>query len=342
MEQELRTAFQAPLPCYGSEYVKADPICQECPHNEGCIKATGSRISKITLDRVKFKFMPEKFAPEEFTDGDPDLIDVESLYEVSYQTVFGTKPMGGFRKYPKARQILTRSAKAADCSVKLFMLTVMMAWKRTNPDRDFYPNMLLGEAAILKVGKYRNVCAKRYGTFDLTAMDTLMESNTGDLDKKMLQSEVAAGIYIVGFKIWKGGKPFENMYLEVERKLDPYWCAIEPTYFEYVLKKHLQAPYGSLEQNRFRHSVCQTMAYLKKGKRRVIPMFESRERIMAEAVKRVCGHFSYHEKDFEAENKPVTNSLVFWSRLGLAIQHFRCLKYLDGEEDQLTYGTSAV
>ena len=336
-----RTPVDVPKPCYAVEHEADDPLCQSCDFRERCVKDMGYRSTRVTLDKAKFQIIPERFMLSDDPIDDPDEVNLAELYQTSYETVFGERTHRNVERYPGAKQKLIRAAREVKCSLRLFILTAMMNHQKCHPETEFYPNMLLGDAAIHIVDRWKQACSKRYGTFDCTAIDTLMDAKTAekDLGKIMLQSEVEAGTYIAGYKKWKSGQPYEALYRVKERALHPYWLAIEPTYFDHVLKSHLQKPFGSKEENRFRHDVAQTVAHLKRHKAKAATLFQARQRILPEAVRSVVSHFGHNVKEFEVEPKPFTNSLVFWSRFGLALQHLMCLKIVDGDDSELTrYG----
>ena len=46
----LQVPQKAPLPCYGLEHNRADPMCQQCPHFDGCLEHMGSRADKLPLE----------------------------------------------------------------------------------------------------------------------------------------------------------------------------------------------------------------------------------------------------------------------------------------------------
>lgn len=332
----MRIAVQSPLPCFGVEYDRKDEQCKKCEFELACIDACGFRAQRITLAEATFQILPERFA-ERVESRDPDEENLEELYRTSYQTVFGCEPHHRIERVPRAKEKILASCRELDCPLKLFILTVMMAHKKCAPESDFYPSMLLGDSAIQRVGRWRAACAKRYGTFNLGALDTLMDVKTSekDLDNIMLGSEVEIATFIVGYKKWKSGKPFLAAFEQREMRLSPYWCAIDPHYFETVLKHHLKKPFGTVEQNRFRHNVAQTVGYLKRGKVRALPLFEARQRILPKAAGKVLEHFGFTPKDFEVEDKPVTDPLTFWSRLGLALQHLACLQHVENGESEL-------
>lgn len=332
-----RTAVQTPKLCFAVEHNSSDPLCQKCEFQEGCIKAMGFRSIRVTLDQAKFQIIPEKFALDDSGDSDPDLDNLGEVYQVCYETVFGEKTHRNLDRYPGAKSKLQRAARELNCSLKLFILTAMMNHKKCNPDIEYYPNMLLGDAAIHIVSRWKEACSKRYGAFDTTSIDILMDASTAeqDLGKIMLQSEIEAGIFIAGYKKWKSGKPHEALYRVRERVFHPYWLAIEPSYYEVVLMKHLKSPFGSKEENRFRHNVVKTVGHLKRHQSRAAAFFQARQRVLPAAVESVVSHFGFSTKDFEVEKKPFTDPLLFWSRLGLALQHWMCLKFLEGDESEL-------
>jgi hypothetical protein len=176
---------------------------------------------------------------------------------------------------------------------------------------------------------YAELCRKQFGTFTLSTLSVLSETNNdaNDIEQRLLSSEVTAGRWLVGHKMIHGGPPYDLLYECEEMNLDPYWLAIDDSYKTLVLDKN---PKSSQELRRHRYSVVQSIGYLKRHRNIAITVFRARQQMLPQAVARVLDHFGYQVDDFEVEDKPITNPLELWVLLGRAIQHFNLLNYLQG------------
>ena len=295
---------------------------------------SGCRAGRVDLSKLKFDLTPSGLA----TVGsiDENSIDLREVYARCHQTVFHALPTTSLGNSSRLVSRLKLRISEASCTPAMFMLTNMLAHQRTQPELEFYPNMLLGESAVKRVGKYRAACAKRYGTFDAEALETLMDEQPDKLEEQLLASETLAGCFVTGYKIWKSGPALEPLYLTQELRLCHAWCAIEPSYAELVLKPHLKEPRGSKLQREFRHEVCQLQVRLGKSANKARAVFSARERIMPRALAAVTTNFNFTPLDFEMLDKPVTDPVLMWARLGLAIQHVYCLRFLGGEPTPFT------
>jgi hypothetical protein len=152
-----------------------------------------------------------------------------------------------------------------------------------------------------------------------------------DFESNLLSSEIVAGAWIVNYKLFHTGNLLERLYTEKETVLNPYWLAIEPSYQEQVLtpyRDNKNEDYSPVLR-RHRWNTIQVLSKLKKQDRKAIAVFSARERIMPEAIRRVLGQRGLRAEHFQVENVPVVNAIKFWVRLGIAIQHYECLKFVD-------------
>jgi hypothetical protein len=337
-----------PKPCFGLEHDLTNELCQECPVNEDCFQALGLRRGMVPLNKVPIQLVPVGYKVElEIIMGDPELPELERIYILCYKTIF--------RKLPKDRigrnkEKLLQMIKDSECSVRLYMLTLMIAHVRQkeivageNPalanERPFTAFKLMAPNALSKLDLYREMCRKEFGTFDLTALDVLTgESHEeSNVDKLLLNSEVMAGKFVVDIKIRSGGPQYvERLFKEKELHLDPHWLAIEPRYENLVFSKFLDRTLtGTATEMRHRHSVGMVVTALKKRKDYAIGLHQARERALAKAIPKVLSHFGYLPTDFEIDNQPVTDVLEFWCFVGRAISWHKCLRYVRGETPKL-------
>jgi hypothetical protein len=320
-----------PLPCFGSEHEAHDPMCQTCPHQGGCIKATGKRGGYIRLSKAEFNPIPTKL--ENVIVVDPDASNLQSLYERCHWAVYECPPSDAITRWPNAVEKLVAISEELDCSLQIVITSMMIAMQQSNPDRPFFANMLLGRSVVKNVGMFRDVCRSKYGFFDISTMNSLTKGSITTLDDRMLRSEITFGSFVVGYKMRVGGEPYTELYRLRERALDPVWLAIEPTYEE-VLQEHvsdINAP-GTPEQRRHRRDVIQARKALHRSKRKALFAFESRKKILPEALRIILSQRGFSASNFEVENKPIKDIGKLWERLGWTIQHHLLLRYIDGDQ----------
>lgn len=318
--------IEAPLPCYAIDYEADDVACQKCPHSKGCRELMGDDVDRVAVNKAKFSLVPDSFHHRSMkvTESERDL---QATYDQTYTLVFGTNPVGAVRNGPKVVQL----AEEARCSVKMFMFTCMFGHlqQRSNPNDLFNPAMLATGLALHRVNTYANACRSKYASFNITAMDQLAHSLVNrayDLNMRMLASEVKAGKWIIEFKLFNDGHPYDPMLRTLEDVLDPNWLAIEPRYSETLLAYSRR----EIEDTplKTRNKALEIFGRIKKHRNEALSNFLAREQAMPEAVDLVLSAFDHGPFDFQIVNKPVTDSLRFWYRLGLAIQHFECVKLL--------------
>jgi hypothetical protein len=324
MKEEIqRHPVQPPLPCFGLEHNPRAEICQQCPHQEPCRVYMGPRLSRITLDKVVFALVPEGLDYRS-AEHDADARDIEAIYAERYRHVFGTDPVGRVGQHQEKVLALARQARS---SVPMFMLVVMFAHLQAWPDQTFTPGLLVDNRALARVRMYGEAARAQYACFDIYALSRLARDRSYeyyDLRRRMLESEVLAGNWIVRFKLTEAGPPFEPMFQALEESLDPNWLAIEPHYEEALRNVSASPPSA-------RHAVVQVLARLKKHKHQAISNFRAREDMMPQAVKTVLHEFGRETGDLEIGNQPVTDPLRFWGRIGLALQHLECLRLAQDE-----------
>ncbi len=300
----------------------------------------GTLAGRVSVDQVPFEFMPPAFVAKcrDTNDLDPDLPRMDGVYVFCYEWAFNSELKGSRRdSHLKALKehgaIIRERVRDAGTSVKLFFLAAMLTWKRTNLASKFHPKFFISEFSAHQVRGLAKTCQDRFGTFDVMALDSMMDSDVAqrDFETLLLNSEIVAGSWIIGYKLFHSGNLVNRLYAEKETALNPYWLAIEPSYRDCVLVPHLDNP-GLCESKVLRDhrwNVSQVLARLKKQERKAMAVFSARERVMPEAIQRVLGQRGLRPEHFEIENIPVVNALKFWVRLGNAIQHYEYLKFVD-------------
>lgn len=313
-----------PLSCFGLEFSGDDARCQVCPHNLGCQAALGRRAKVIPLSKLTYSFVPDGLKGPE-TD---EPFDVKYVYPQCHVTVFEDQPRDSINEDLERK--IRGQAREAGLSIRMLILASMTAHKLSSPDRPFYARMLTGPAALKRAEVYREVCTKKYGTFDPLALEKLHQSK--DTFRALLYSEVTVGLWMVGFKIRFPGPPVPEVYRQNELALDVRWLAIEPSYIGF-LEAHRSD--GSATEKNHRFNVMQTISRLKRQKTLAIATFKEREALMPEALSRVLAEYQLTPDDLETPFSVVTDSFWLWRRVALAIQQIYCLQFLDGGSNKL-------
>jgi len=334
-----RTPTTAPLDCYGLELDAQDPQCQACPHMEGCFMAMGSRRYRTSLDKAVFDLVPrtyKAYRPPQ-PDQDPEITHIQMVYVACYQSIFAKKPKDSAQPYTDE---IAANARRLKCSIRLYMLASMIGHVNHQNElightdkasaSPFTAKLLVHKRNSGFVQQYAEVCRHQFGTFTLSALDTIndTEYESSEIETVMLNSEIVAGSFIVNYKLFQGGPPEEKLYERHEIALDPHWLAVEPTYKSLVLSQGSQ--HGSRVQKDHRFSTIRTIKFLKSNPSVGIVVHLTRSNIMARAVSRVLGRFQLKPSDFEIKNEPVTNAFEMWKELSRAIQQNELLKYYYG------------
>jgi len=331
---------QKPLPCYSLEYNKTDPRCQNCPHQTGCIQHSGSRADKISLDKLKFKLVPEAFAKAyDFDMEDPELPHIQRTYFKCFEVVFGKPPVDDMSRF--AQEVLA-GARKTNNSIQMYMLAAMVGHREAQKirmeklglaiPRPFTAKKLTGPVALKHAKMYAEMCSNEFGAFALSSLSSLVEEDftSKTLESKMLHSESTVGKFIVSYKIFHGGPPWASLFDAHELTLDPYWLAIDDTYTREIFMPYQENKRGSDAIKTHRFSVGQVMGHLKKHSNAAINAFRARETIMPRAVAEVVAFYGFRLDDFNIDPDPITDPMEFWVYLGRAVQHLHCLLYLEG------------
>lgn len=339
-----RTPTKVPLECYGTEYSPSDKKCGKCRHIDECKKIMGARLHCVPLDELRFHISPEAFglAAKKLLTADPGILEYERLYVLAYQTVFDRDPPDVGR----CTKEIIAAAKEAECSLRVFILANMIGHKEQQTEakrlgqnaaiKRFSPKLLTGPRAVYRAQTYAHVCRKNFGAFAVQTLDSVLDHHgaSGLIDRtqeRMLNSEVIAGTFIANHKITHEGDAVLPLYEADELRMDEVWLAIEPNYYELILKPFIsgkKSKYSSI--NNFRHNVCMALNHLKKKKQFAIAAFQTREAILPAAVKRVCANFNYRPADFESKKHLITDPFELWARIGLVLCHIQCELYVSG------------
>lgn len=347
-----RISQKAPLPCFALEHDKFDPKCQTCPHQDSCVDHMLSRKDKVPLNQVKFNLTPEESPEkykaelqlEEMDVADPELPYLQRLYCDCFASVFHRNPTDNISLY---REEIAKNARLSECSVRMYMLANMVAHsvhEKTviaNSERQrtvrFRAKFLCGALGVKRAKTYQEMCNDRFGTFSLTSLAILEDSDKSDIESTMLRSEVTAACWLVRYKIFNSGPGALETYRHVELELAPEWLAIEQTYLELVLKPYRVGEIKGTETlDLHRFTVNKTHGYYKTHLSSQKLAFLSRQRIMPQAVQEVLGNFNHRPDDFLYPRTPVNKPMEFWQALALTIRHYHCWLYLNNEPSFFT------
>ena len=293
-------------------------------------------VNRAPVDQALFAFTPTALVIhlKDVYDSDPDAPILDQVYAFCHEWVFGRKPAGSLDKH---RALLLRRVRESETSIKLFLLANMLGWAHSHPERNFPAKSLTGEFAVNQVKTFAAVCHKQYGVFDVTSLDRLMgtEIAKSDLSALLLSTEMTVGSWIINYKLLHRGTPAEvsrHLYAKQEIALNPYWLATEHTYYLEVVYQHLISPDPSLSEalQRHRSNAIRALSRLKTYSKLAAAVFKMRETVMPEAIRRVLGLRGFQAVDFRVNPAlKVTGSIPFWTKLGIAIQHYECLNLVN-------------
>lgn len=288
----------------------------------------GQRLGKVRLADYHFNLLPDKLGEFKFTAADA----LNQAYLECYKQVFPEHKADNVLKHEDIVAIVTSACQQFRCSAKLFFTTVMYGHRLANPGARFYSSTLVGEAATRRFTRYRQAIVDQYGSFDEDTLGSYANDQelAETFERNLLHSEVLAGNWLVGYKIKSAGKAEELFYSMNELRLNEIWLAIEPSYAKLVLFPWLKDRQGTQSEQALRVKVSRLIGQLKSDRKRAISAFKTRERIMAKAVKEVLANNGFAPEDFEIPGGLELSPITFWSRIGLAIQHLRCLEYYSG------------
>jgi len=287
----------------------------------------GMRLGRVKVGEARFRLLPEGFV-RRIEEPNSDKRDIEAIYRACWRQVFGTDPVGSVGKY---RNKLAWLAKKSGLAIPLFTLIVMFGHSKTYPQELFKPSMLADGRALVRAEVYARACVEQYSAVNAALLDQITGTKLADndLDTRMFNSEIKAGRWIIGYKMTNPGLPFEPMLEALEDTLDPNWLATEK-YYEPVIQACAQQ---TNEPKKVRHAALRAYRQMKKHKHDAIANFRSRQKMMPEAVRKVLSQLDLGPGDFEIADEPVTDPLLFWHHLALAIQHLECVLLIKRQQE---------
>jgi hypothetical protein len=293
----------------------------------------GDRLSRIAVSAVGFSLIPEGFFPHmKMEELNESYRDVGAIYCACYRQVFGEDPVGYVGTFDEK---VFKLADVCQVSVPMFILINMFGHSQAYPDTTFAPGMLVDNRAANRVRVYAEACREKFGSVSAGHLDTAMGGDlvVYDLENRMRESEILAGRWIIDYKLHHPGVPYEMLFNELENELDPAWLATEQHYKTFIddYSTRKRNPVDK-ESQATRHAALEIYKRMKKHKHEAISNFRSRERVMPDAAKTVLSKYGYSPGDFEIGNRPVTDPLNLWYRLGSAIQHMECLLFVNYHE----------
>lgn len=283
------------------------------------------RSDRVPLSKIIFDIIPTKFVKNENRINEYG--DLAAAYADCHSVAFNKPSVGYNPKY--ASQIIKNIRKSAMPS-RLFILANMLGWKLKSPGKPFFAAVLSGDAAVNSANIYREACRSEFASFCETDLRYLHgnKSAGNSLEKIFLASEIIAGTWISTHKITNAGNPFAAFYAANELKLKPEWLAIEPHYAALVLTPHRENSERAKMsiENDHRYSVSACIRAAKRERSVASRYFEARQAVLPEAVKQVLSVRGMNPDDLEMKSEPVSDPMMLWWRMGLALQHVACLK----------------
>jgi hypothetical protein len=327
-----RVPVTPPLRCFGLEQDQANEVCLTCAHRRECAGLMGALARRVPADQVRFALTPLPLLkpPDEVNAADPDAANLEEVYAFCYEWVFHHKAPNRIGRH--AALVLKRAAQSKT-SLKLFLLANLLGWSESHPAQRFQPSSLAGEFATDQVLTFAATCRRQFGTFDTTALDQLFGTDIArqDIEALLLNSEMTAGTWIINYQLCNDGHLTKALYQAKELSLNPYWLAIEPSYLPLLLA-HVRAPAEDLSPvlRRHRWNTANVLGSLKRRPRSAVAVFNMRERILPEAIRRVLGLRGFQPTDFMVDDRAaLRDPLRFWVELTAAIQQFECLNLVE-------------
>lgn len=362
LSDQKPVAKKTPLPCFGSDMDMRTATCLACQHRKGCFDTMGRRAKQRPLGEAEFAFVPERYkVPRD----KPTLRYAQHIYPHIYETVFGHQPRNAssLSHYFPA---IERQREEVGCSLKIYMMACMLAhadnqarlidFERRAVELPFSPAGLASPHNLNDVLLLKKICIRQFGTFNVESLDKLTEADcaANDLSRRMLDSEIMAGSFIIGWKQNNKGWPWEALFKEHESDLDVDWLAIDPHYNDFNQPKKTRKVMredGEIVEERIpvkdqpmtkdqrsvRYAVNQRTGILKRRKLMALGVFNTREHVMPIAIRRVLSRWHMEPDDFEiryeAEN---SRPLMIWYWLALAIQHVHLIWALEGKPSQFS------
>jgi len=353
---------KTPLPCFGSEMDMTTVTCRGCPHKGGCFETMGRRTRQRIIGEAEFRFVPEAYdTPKD----KPTLRYAEHIYGHIYETVFGRTPPSG-QSLSSYFPTIEKQRAEVGCSLKIYMMACMLShadnqarqvdFGHKDVERPFTPSGLANPANRNDVLLLKKICIRQFGTFNVESLERLTDSDCAenDLTRRILNSEILAGSFIIGWKQNNQGWPWKALFAEHELDLDVDWLTIDPTYTDFIRPKktkkvmrddgeivevpiEVKEPKLTVAQRRVRYAVNHRTGLFKRRKLLALGVFKAREHIMPLAIRRVLSKWHMDPADFEISYE-VENSrpLMVWYWLALAIQHVHMIWALEGKPSQFS------
>lgn len=358
-------AKKTPMACFGIDQDLSTVSCLNCLHKMACFEAMGRRTQQVPLTKARFDFMPAKYqVPKD----KPTMRYAQQIYGHCFHTVYG--------RYPDTSDSLSANFQAIEkqrekvgCSLKVYMMACMMA-HRDNQDRlvdvghrnveaAFRASGLVNPHLLNDVLLIKKLCIREYGTFDVQSVAAMtdVECAHDDLARRLLESEMLAGDFIIRWKQTHKGFPWTALFDAHELDLDVDWLTLEECYTKRiqtsVVKKVMrddgeivevktEVPKVTISNKvrQVRFAVNQRTGLLKRRDFLALGAFTTREHIMPLALRRVLAKWDMKMDDFEipidAQKGP---PLMIWYWLGLAIQHTHIIWALEGRPSQFSHFT---
>lgn len=293
----------------------------------------GRRHTRVTLSNLEFDLVPKGFDKAGLQDDSGPKL--QHVYAICHQAMFGKSDPTSLYTY---EDDILANARDAGLSLKMYVLCSMVAYvelemlvseNTSRNARGFHPSVLARGDMPTRARTYANICRHRYGavTFDKLARITKNEAMS-DFEARLLDSEIQAGRFVVHFKIFQPGPPYEALYEKLELNLDPHWLALEPNYFNVVLLDHIKNPKRNRGVDRQRSSVLAVRTEMARHRDVAIANHQCRESIIKPALSKVLHGFQTTPDDFEMEPAPVTDPMHVWIAVGQALQHLECLRHV--------------
>ncbi len=278
----------------------------------------GTRLDRVPLSKITFDLMPPLLCKGPAQISDP----LDAVYQSTYRLVYGANPNHSVGHITDRLLAMARKLKLSAAN---YILINMVGFSLTWPEKEFRPSNLVDNRALFRAKTYAEACRKKFGTIDVEALDHLTGQNNADflLPARMLETELRIGRWIIDWKLDNEGPPYMPLFDALETDLDVNWLAIEKRY-EDRLRDYTKRP-GATSNS---HDIADKVRVLKRRKNECYANFSARQHIMPTAVNTVLAEYGFTSDDFERQRTPVTDPLLFWHRLALAIQHLECLKLI--------------
>lgn len=285
----------------------------------------GRRLGRISLETARFALVPADIGRRVEEPNTEDR-DIEAIYHAAHRQVFDSDPCDSVGHH---RQAVLDNAVVSHCPVALYMVTCMHA-HRLKTHLPFTSRLLTDGRALKLVARYSTTTRKKYAAFSAHTLELLGAdvSDKRSLDFRMRETELRAATWIVRYKLWNPGLPFDALFDTEEANLDASWLASEVRYTERLLAYSRR----EIEAKPVRHRALTAFKRMKKYKHDAIATFTARERCATPVIREVLNTYGYTGIDFEIGNEPVSDPLLFWYQLALAIQHLECIRLVSYTE----------